>query len=176
MSNPSDAPKQSNESQASPNVSSAPTPNEQSASPGKSHEEPASHQKSGGTGTKQRAKKNRPELPVMETFGEYVRGLRDGIAYCFTQPSVLGLIFFEAAFWAIGAAFCVLLVLRAEYVLNGSDAILFSSRALACTGMALLVSAFFVRKFTGKISPIVTYMPALLLVACGAYGVFIRQT
>src|SRR5260221_13733252 len=92
--------------------------------------------------------RSQPDPAAVETVGEFLRGLRDGLSYCVSHLSLLGLIFFEAAFWAVAATFCVLLLLRAGYVLTGSDAILFPSRALAGAGIALVVSALLVRNFT----------------------------
>ncbi len=126
-----------------------------------------------------RPKQGDPKEAVPENAGlaGYLAGMWEGIVYCAKRPAVLGLIYFETAFWTVGSAFYVLVLFHAENVLKlvGKEETLFFSRALGCAGVGLFAGAIGIGKVCRKVSPIVTYTPAFILISCGLYGVFHSQ-
>jgi 1-acyl-sn-glycerol-3-phosphate acyltransferase len=119
----------------------------------------------------------RGEIPAPTeklTAGEYVRSILSGFTYCFSHMSVLGLTFFETAFWTIASLFYVLFQvhLRTVLQLNADDKIMFFGIGLGCAGIGLFGGAVGIGKICRKVSPIVTYAPAFLLVGIGVFGVF----
>jgi 1-acyl-sn-glycerol-3-phosphate acyltransferase len=108
------------------------------------------------------------------TFPEYVRGIGEGLAYCLRHLHILGLIFFETVFWTLGSAFYVLLLFHARTVLrlSANEITLFFGLGLGFAGIGLFGGAIGIGKICHKVSPIVTYTPAFLLMAAGLYGVF----
>jgi 1-acyl-sn-glycerol-3-phosphate acyltransferase len=165
---PDKQPNQSREQQASGLKSS-----ENAASSAKPHENsaPSAHDNKGmaiTTPHPRQTEKSVCGIPLIE----YMRGGWEGFTHCLTRPSALALICFETAFWAIAAAFFVLLFFHAEYVLQfrGGDAARFFIRGLECVGLGLMAGTIGMSRIKHLISPILTYTPAFGLIACGMYN------
>jgi 1-acyl-sn-glycerol-3-phosphate acyltransferase len=112
--------------------------------------------------------------PAKMGLSEYLRGIWEGVAYAFKHPSTLGLIMFETVFWTVASAFYVLLLFhaRTDLQLEGDDRTTFFGICLGFAGVGLFGGAFGVGKICSKVSPIVTYTPAFLLIGLGLYGFF----
>ena len=126
-------------------------------------------------GSRRIRKENPKELIADNSdIHQYLRGLYDDFAYCLTHASVLGLIFFEAMFWIVASVFYVLVLFHAQHVLrlNVNDESRFFSRALACTGIGLLGGALGMAAICRKVSPIMTYTPAFMLISLSLFAVF----
>ena len=123
-----------------------------------------------------RAKTGPPEEAVPEAGGvrAYVSGLYEGLVYCLKRPNILGLIYFETVFWTVGSAFYVLILVHAEQALHlsGNDETRFFSRVMGCAGLGLFGGAIGVGKICRRVSPIVTYTPAFVLISIGMFAVF----
>jgi 1-acyl-sn-glycerol-3-phosphate acyltransferase len=117
--------------------------------------------------------------PVEEkaTFKSYVRDLYEGLVYCLRHRNVLGLIFFETMFWTFGSAFYVLFLFHAGTALQfqGDAKTTFFGIGLACAGIGLFGGAIGVGKISNRVTPILTYPPAFLLIGGGLYY-FFRST
>jgi len=125
-------------------------------------------------GNKRPADKGSEAVPEKLTFAEYVRVQWAGVRYVFSRASVLGLVFFETAFWTFGSAFYILLDFhgRTAFHLEGNQLTGFSSITLMITGVGLFVGALGVGKIARKASPILTYAPAFLILSVSMYAVF----
>ncbi len=127
----------------------------------------------GANGTRRRARNEPPEEASAGNAAPGMQGLYEGMAYCLSRPSVLGLILLEAASWVIGTAFFLFLLFHAERVLElqSNDAMRFLGRTLECVGIGLVGGAFFMSKVCRKVSPILSCTPAFILIAYGLNGV-----
>jgi len=129
-------------------------------------------------GNKRPAEKDEVAIPEKLTFADYIRTQWAGVKYVFSRLSVLGLVFFETAFWTFGSAFYILLDFhgRTAFKLQGDALTSFSGNTLMITGVGLFVGALGVGKISRKTSPILTYAPAFLLLSIMMYAVFQSQS
>ncbi|HYG75304.1 MAG TPA: MFS transporter [Planctomycetota bacterium] len=113
-------------------------------------------------------------VPPKPSMKEYLAGLWEGLVYALKHFSILGLIFFETVFWTVASAFYVLLLFHARTALQlgPDDRTLFFGLGLGAAGVGLFGGAISVGKICQRVSPIITYTPAILLFAIGMYGVF----
>jgi 1-acyl-sn-glycerol-3-phosphate acyltransferase len=124
-----------------------------------------------------RSKENQPAAEEKEGFYEYLRGLYAGIVYCLKHWSVLGLTFFETVFWTVASAFNFLFQvhLRTALKLSADDKTTFFGLGLGCAGIGLFGGAIGIGKICKRVSPILTYTPAFVLIGVGLWGVFSSQ-
>jgi len=118
---------------------------------------------------------NQPsDVPSEAPSESYFEGLWVGLKYCCRRASILGLIFFECTFWTLASAFHLLFIFHARTVFNLLDNELAGISALAypVAGVGLFVGAIGAGKISNKVSPIVTYTPAFLLMTIGLYAIF----
>jgi 1-acyl-sn-glycerol-3-phosphate acyltransferase len=115
--------------------------------------------------------------PAKQSLKEHLHELAEGFGYCTRHLNVLGLIFFETFFWALGSAFYYLLLVHARSTLGlaPNDITLFFGLGLGCVGVGLFGGAIGIGKICNRLSPIASYVPAFLLIAAGLFGVFHAQ-
>jgi 1-acyl-sn-glycerol-3-phosphate acyltransferase len=107
----------------------------------------------------------------------FIKGFIDGLKYCLSRVSVVGLIFFETIFWCVASAINILIGFhaRTEFQLTGNNLTTFQSWAYPAAGVGLFAGALGVGKICRKVSPIVTYTPGFVLLAGGIYLLFRAQ-
>jgi len=108
------------------------------------------------------------------TVAQHLQSLWDGVKYCLSHGSVLGLIFFECVFWTAGSAYYLLIDFHARTVFHfsGNELSSFSGNAFVVMGVGIIAGAMGVGRICSKVSPIATYTPAFILLAGGLYGIF----
>ncbi|MFH0938794.1 MAG: MFS transporter, partial [Planctomycetota bacterium] len=113
------------------------------------------------------------KIPQM-TLREYLIELRDGFRYCGKTRGVFELIFFETAFWCLGSAFYLLFAWHMDFHLHlrADNKTQCLGLALGAAGVGLFIGAISAGKLSRKVSPIVTYPLAFLIMGLGTLMIF----